>query len=104
MHPERRYAEDKTVIFREYSRSAGVGDEPYYPIGRGSDKDMYEKYQALAEAQTQVIFGGRLGTYRYLDMHQAIGAALSTFERVIKPYFTGTGTPSATTIAATAAT
>jgi UDP-galactopyranose mutase len=90
MHPERLYAEDKTVIFREYSRSAGAGDEPYYPIGRSADKDIYEKYQALANAQSQVIFGGRLGTYRYLDMHQAIGAALATFERVIKPRYVAT--------------
>ncbi|MBW4024795.1 MAG: UDP-galactopyranose mutase [Proteobacteria bacterium] len=87
MHPERRYAEDRTVIFREYSRSAGANDEPYYPIGRDSDKDRYESYRALADAQPGVIFGGRLGTYRYLDMHQAIGAALSTFERVIRPRY-----------------
>jgi UDP-galactopyranose mutase len=87
MHPERQYPDDKTVIFREYSRSAGAGDEPYYPIGRDADKDMYEKYQALADAERDVIFGGRLGTYRYIDMHQAIGAALSTFERVIRPRY-----------------
>jgi UDP-galactopyranose mutase len=87
MHPERQYAQDKTVIFREYSRSAGARDEPYYPIGRAADKDMYEKYQALAAAENNVVFGGRLGTYRYLDMHQAIGAALSIFERVIRPRY-----------------
>jgi UDP-galactopyranose mutase len=89
MHPERTYAEDKTVIFREYSRSAGALDEPYYPIGRDADKDMYKKYQALADGENHVIFGGRLGTYRYLDMHQAIGAALAIFERNIKPRYAG---------------
>jgi UDP-galactopyranose mutase len=95
MHPERRYPDDKTVIFREYSRAAGTGDEPYYPVGRGADKDMYEKYQAAADAQSRVIFGGRLGTYRYLDMHQAIGAALSTFEKTIKPRFQTAEAPAA---------
>ena len=87
LYPERQYAEDKTIIFREYSRSAGAFDEPYYPIGREADRAMYEKYRALAAAEKQVIFGGRLGTYRYLDMHQAIGAALSIFERMIKPRY-----------------
>jgi UDP-galactopyranose mutase len=87
MHPERAYREDKTVIFREYSRFAGAQDEPYYPIGREADKDMYDKYRALADAESNVIFGGRLGTYRYLDMHQAIGAALAIFEKTIKPRY-----------------
>jgi UDP-galactopyranose mutase len=91
MHPERHYTDEKTVIFREYSRSAGAHDEPYYPVGRKADKALYEKYQALADKKSQVIFGGRLGTYRYLDMHQAIGAALATFERTIKPRFTTPG-------------
>jgi UDP-galactopyranose mutase len=99
MHPERRYAEDKTVIFREYSRSAGARDEPYYPIGRDADKDMYEKYRALADAENHVIFGGRLGTYRYLDMHQAIGAALSIFDKMIKPRYETTAGPIVATMA-----
>jgi UDP-galactopyranose mutase len=93
MHPERTYQEEKTVIFREYSRAAGVKDEPYYPIGRQVDKDMYDKYCALAEAQSNVLFGGRLGTYRYMDMHQAIGAALSIFEKKIRPRYDIASTP-----------
>jgi UDP-galactopyranose mutase len=93
MHPERAYDDDKTVIFREYSRSAGARDEPYYPIGRASDKAMYDEYQALAGAESHVICGGRLGTYRYLDMHQAIGAALSIFDRQIRPRFEAAANP-----------
>jgi UDP-galactopyranose mutase len=85
LHPERRYSETHTVIFREYSRFASRSDEPYYPIATSKDQEIYGKYRRLAEQQTNVIFGGRLGTYRYLDMHQAIGAALKTFERKIKP-------------------
>jgi UDP-galactopyranose mutase len=94
-YPERPCAGDNTVIFREYSRSAGAGDEPYYPIGREADKAMYEKYRAMAAAERQVIFAGRLGTYRYLDMHQAIGAALSIFERMIKPRYDTAARPAA---------
>jgi UDP-galactopyranose mutase len=60
---------------------------------------MYEKYQALADAERHVIFGGRLGTYRYLDMHQAIGAALSIFERLIKPRYETNLRPGAAALA-----
>ncbi len=90
LHPERRYApEAGTVIYREYSRFASAEDEPYYPIGTASDKKIYSEYSAAAAQRTNVIFGGRLGTYRYLDMHQAIGAALKTFEREIVPRLAG---------------
>jgi len=87
LHPERDYQRDKTIIFREYSRTAARNDEPYYPINRPADKARYDAYRAMAEAEEGVIFGGRLGTYRYLDMHQAIGAALRTFETRLQPYF-----------------
>ncbi len=86
-YPERNYASGKTVIFREYSRSAGRADEPYYPIGTSANKAKYGKYVKRAEAERGVIFAGRLGSYRYLDMHQAIGAALKLFDTVIKPNF-----------------
>ena len=79
-HPERDYPTDRTVIFREFSRSAGREDEPYYPVGTAADKAVYRRYRALAEREPNVHFGGRLGTYRYLDMHQAIGAALKDVE------------------------
>ena len=77
-NPERAYPGDATVIAREFSRSAGIDDEPYYPVGAGDDQARLSRYRDLVagEANRQVFFGGRLGTYQYLDMHQAIGAAL----------------------------
>ena len=86
LHPERDYPLDKTVIFREYSRFASATDEPYYPINTSADKAQYDAYRKMADAEEQVIFGGRLGTYRYLDMHQAIGAALKMFKTNLVPY------------------
>ena len=88
LHPERTYTSEKTVIFREYSRFAKLNDEPYYPISTRADRKTYQAYSKLAEAESRTIFGGRLGTYRYLDMHQAIGSALKVFENVIAPHFT----------------
>ena len=87
LHPERDYG-DSTVIFREYSRLATKMDEPYYPINAANDRRIYNAYRADAEAEPDVLFGGRLGTYRYLDMHQAIGAALNLWEQVLRPHFT----------------
>ncbi|MSO99428.1 MAG: UDP-galactopyranose mutase [Acetobacteraceae bacterium] len=87
LHPERDYQREKSVIFREYSRFARQHDEPYYPINRTADKAGYDDYRTMAEAEQNVIFAGRLGTYRYLDMHQAIGAALRVYEAQLVPYF-----------------
>ncbi|MEV4734800.1 UDP-galactopyranose mutase [Saccharopolyspora sp. NPDC049426] len=91
-HPERDYyPTDKTVVVREYSRSAESGDEPYYPINTPEDRRKLEAYRELAKNEAKerkVIFGGRLGTYKYLDMHMAIGSALSMFDNKIAPYFT----------------
>jgi UDP-galactopyranose mutase len=87
LHPERSYIRDRSLIYREYSRFATAKDEPYYPINTAADRDAYDRYCALCEREDGVIFGGRLGSYRYLDMHQAIGAALKTFEREIVPAF-----------------
>jgi len=86
LHPERDYQREKSVIFREYSRLAMRNDEPYYPINRSADKARYDAYRAMADTEPGVIFGGRLGSYRYLDMHQAIGAALRVFETQLQPY------------------
>lgn len=86
-NPERNYQTEKTVVVREYSRSAQRQDEPYYPIDTRQDKDVFLRYRARAEAEVNVHFGGRLGTYRYLDMHQAIGAALKTFDTMVLPHF-----------------
>jgi UDP-galactopyranose mutase len=88
LHPERSYQTEKTVIFREYSRFAGAKDDPYYPINTPADKSGYDVYREMADAESNVIFGGRLGTYRYLDMHQAIGAALQVYDTAIVPHFT----------------
>ncbi len=83
-----RGAFEKTIIAREYSRAAGAADEPYYPINLAEDRARYDGYRALAAAEPRVVFGGRLGTYRYLDMHQAIGAALRAWEREVRPLLT----------------
>lgn len=91
-HPERDYPKDRTVIVREYSRFAKSDDEPYYPINTADDRAKLARYRQLARAETaerNVLFGGRLGTYQYLDMHMAIGSALSMFDNRIAPYFTG---------------
>jgi UDP-galactopyranose mutase len=88
-HPERDYPNDKTVIMREYSRFAESGDEPYYPINTAEDRAKLLKYRDLAKAEPDVLFGGRLGTYKYLDMHMAIGSALTMFENKLKPHFSG---------------
>ena len=85
LHPERRYEKGRTLIMREFSRFAGATDEPYYPINTPADKRTYDQYAAVAAQEPNVIFGGRLGTYRYLDMHQAIGAALKAFDRELMP-------------------
>jgi UDP-galactopyranose mutase len=92
LHPERRYGR-KTVIMREYSRFARRNDEPYYPIGRHEDKRRYDRYRELAALEENVMFGGRLGTYRYLDMHQAIAAALRAYHTKVAPLLTGREVP-----------
>ena len=87
-HPERAwYPEDRTVIMREYSRFATRADEPYYPINTPEDRARLLAYRQLAGQETGVLFGGRLGTYQYLDMHMAIGAALSMYDNRLQPYF-----------------
>ncbi len=86
-HPERDYQTEKTVIMREFSRAAEKGDEPYYPINTAADRERLLKYRDLAAAEKDVLFGGRLGTYKYLDMHMAIGSALTMFDNQIRPHF-----------------
>ena len=86
-HPERDYTKDATVIMREYSRFADKGDEPYYPVNTSVDREKLLAYRDLAKGENNVLFGGRLGTYKYLDMHMAIGAALSMFDNKIRPHF-----------------
>jgi UDP-galactopyranose mutase len=90
-HPERDYPTDKTVVVKEFSRFAKEDDEPYYPINTPDDRDKLERYRELVKreaANRNIIFGGRLGTYKYLDMHMAIGSALSVFDNKVSPHLT----------------
>lgn len=66
----------KTVISREYSSEWKPGDEPYYPVNDAKNSALYAQYKKLAEDVPNVIFGGRLGEYKYYDMDQIIAAAL----------------------------
>ena len=71
----------KTVISREYSSEWKVGDEPYYPVNDEKNSVLYEKYASLAVGEDNVIFGGRLGAYRYYDMDKVIASALELADR-----------------------
>lgn len=84
LHPERDYTDAATVTFKEYSRAAGAKDDPYYPVNTPADRERLALYQAEAARETNVVFGGRLGAYAYLDMDATILAALETYERQIK--------------------
>ena len=66
----------KTVISREYSSEWKLGDEPYYPVNDKKNEQMYKQYKELAEKESQVVFGGRLGEYKYYDMDAVIASAL----------------------------
>ena len=70
----------KTVISREYSSEWKPGDEPYYPVNDERNSTLYASYKALADKEEKVIFGGRLGEYKYYDMDQVIAAALDRVE------------------------
>ncbi|WP_062135759.1 UDP-galactopyranose mutase [Demequina aestuarii] len=76
-HPERDYVRDRTIIAREYSRFAARDDEPYYPVSTPGDRARLAAYRELIAGERGVHFGGRLGTYQYLDMHMAIASALT---------------------------
>lgn len=71
----------KTVISREYSSEWKVGDEPYYPVNDEKNSRLYAEYKNLAEAENNVIFGGRLGEYKYYDMDAVIASALEMCEK-----------------------
>lgn len=66
----------KTVISREYSSEWRLGDEPYYPVNDNKNEKLYGEYRKLAESERNIIFGGRLGEYKYYDMDQVIAVAL----------------------------
>ena len=90
LHPERDwYPKDKTVVVKEYSRFAERGDEPYYPVNTPQDRERLAAYRDLMAGEKDVFFGGRLGTYQYLDMHMAIGSGLSMVDNKLAPIFGG---------------
>ena len=66
----------KTIISKEYSSEWKLGDEPYYPVNDEKNGELYQKYKALAEKEENIIFGGRLGEYKYYDMDAVIASAL----------------------------
>ena len=71
----------KTIISREYSSEWKTGDEPYYPVNDAKNSLLYSEYKKLADAENKVIFGGRLGEYKYYDMDQVIAAVLEKCEK-----------------------
>lgn len=72
----------KTVISREYSSEWKKGDEPYYPVNDERNEALYKKYQALAAKEDKILFGGRLGQYKYYDMDKVIAAALDMCQKL----------------------
>lgn len=76
-------ATDHTVVTREYPAAWKHGDEPYYPMNDEKNNALFAKYKALAESEKNVIFGGRLGMYKYFDMHHVIAEALACAKKEI---------------------
>ena len=74
----------KTVISREYSSEWKPGDEPYYPVNDEKNSELYTEYKKLADAEDNVIFGGRLGEYRYYDMDAVIASVLQKCEDIFE--------------------
>ncbi len=71
-----------TVISKEFSKEWQPGDEPYYPVNDDRNSELYAKYKALADAEKNVIFGGRLAEYKYYDMHKVIESAMDMIEKI----------------------
>lgn len=81
-HKHFEYGEQpKTVITKEYPKSWRSGDEPYYPVNDQKNTELFKKYFKESKDDGQVIFGGRLGMYRYYDMHQVLNEALNTVKK-----------------------
>ncbi len=75
--------QQKTVISKEYSAEWKLGDEPYYPVNDEKNSALYEQYKALAEKEQKVVFGGRLGEYKYYDMDKVVEVALAKAKEVL---------------------
>ena len=86
--PERHKDLEQTVIMREYSRFASQNDDPYYPINTPEDREKLDLYRSAQSECHNVFFGGRLGSYKYLDMHMAIASAFTFYETTLKPKLT----------------
>ena len=71
----------KTIISREYSSEWKPGDEPYYPVNDEANSALYGKYKELADKEENVVFGGRLGEYKYYDMDAVVASALEMCEK-----------------------
>jgi UDP-galactopyranose mutase len=84
---------ERTLIFKEYSRACGEGDLPYYPIRLAEEKTLLARYVELARRERGITFMGRLGTYRYLDMHVTIQEALETADRFLAAQSAGEEMP-----------
>lgn len=74
-------AQEKTVITKEYPADWKIGDEPYYPVNNDKNNELFERYKELASKEENIIFGGRLGNYKYYDMHQVIEVALEVVKK-----------------------
>jgi len=83
LHPERGHG-DATVVYREFPGEAREGDEPYYPVLTAENKRILALYRLEADRTPRTIFGGRLGSYQYLDMDDAIAQALAVAEKIIQ--------------------
>ena len=88
LHPDRNYSSQKTLIFREYPKT-GTADNPYYPVNTSENQKIYSKYlEERSTTASNIIFGGRLGHYKYYDMDQVISDALDIYEGAIKNRWT----------------
>jgi len=85
LHEEREYSDKNTLVFREYAKELAAGDDPYYPVNTLEDKEMLSNYRQTTVALRNVIFGGRLAEYKYLNMDQTIASALKIYDEQIKP-------------------
>ena len=76
--------QEKTIISKEFSSKWTINDEPYYPVNDDKNNNLYKAYEELAKGQNKVIFGGRLGSYKYYDMHNVIREALNLVKEEVK--------------------
>lgn len=83
-HPEQRHQKEKTIVSFEYSKETGANDTPYYPVSSIDDKQKLALYSQDVQQLSNYIVGGRLGEYKYYDMHQVISNALDTYEKRLK--------------------